>query len=193
MGYTLVLRPCIDAVPWNSLWPCTRPSRSSVRAAWGRSIARAIPGWTATWRSIFCQTQFVPDPERLARFRREAQLLASLNHPNIAAVYGLEEAQGYLSIALELVEGEGLEVRLARGRVATEEAIVSRGRSQRGWRPRTTRIVHRDLSQPRQLRQSAASILYSSRLIRAPSSSSASSVDFPTATHRRPEPRYRLT
>ena len=48
------------------------------------------------------------DPERLARFRREAQLLASLNHPNVAAIYGLEEAGGTPFLALELVEGEDL-------------------------------------------------------------------------------------
>jgi len=46
------------------------------------------------------------DPERLARFRREAQLLASLNHPRIAAIYGLEEAGGAEALVLELVEGE---------------------------------------------------------------------------------------
>ena len=88
----------------------------------------------------------VPDPERLARFRREAQLLASLNHPNIAAVYGLEEAQGHLAIALELVEGEGLEVRLARGRVATEEAIGIARQIAEGLEAAHERgIVHRDL------------------------------------------------
>ncbi len=88
----------------------------------------------------------VPDPERLARFRREAQLLASLNHPNIAAVYGLEEAQGHLAIALELVEGEGLEVRLARGRVAIEEAIGIARQIAEGLEAAHERgIVHRDL------------------------------------------------
>jgi serine/threonine protein kinase len=46
------------------------------------------------------------DPERLARFEREARLLASLNHPNIAAIYGLERADGVPFVALELVEGE---------------------------------------------------------------------------------------
>ncbi len=52
--------------------------------------------------------QFTRDPERLARFEREAKLLASLNHPNIAAIYGLEEADGVRFLALELVPGDPL-------------------------------------------------------------------------------------
>ena len=52
--------------------------------------------------------QFTKDPQRLARFEREAKLLASLNHPNIAAIYGLEEARGVRFFSLELVEGETL-------------------------------------------------------------------------------------
>ena len=55
------------------------------------------------------------DPERLGRFKREAHLLAALNHPSIAAIYGLEEADGKPFLALELVEGEDLKERLARG------------------------------------------------------------------------------
>ena len=51
---------------------------------------------------------FSQDPDRLARFQREAELLATLNHPNIAAVYGLENADGVTGIVLELVEGETL-------------------------------------------------------------------------------------
>ena len=51
---------------------------------------------------------FALDPDRLARFRREAQVLASLNHTNIAAIYGLEEADGVQALVLELVEGPTL-------------------------------------------------------------------------------------
>jgi len=51
---------------------------------------------------------FALDPDRLARFKREAQVLASLNHPNIAAIYGLEEADGIRALVLELVEGPTL-------------------------------------------------------------------------------------
>jgi serine/threonine protein kinase len=51
---------------------------------------------------------FALDPDRVSRFKREAQVLASLNHPNIAAIHGLEEADGILALVLELVEGEDL-------------------------------------------------------------------------------------
>src|SRR5262245_45788746 len=57
---------------------------------------------------------FTLDPERLARFKREAQLLAALNHPNLAGIYGLDEVDGQQFLALELVEGETLQARLAR-------------------------------------------------------------------------------
>ena len=60
---------------------------------------------------------FAGDAERLARFEREARLLASLNHPCIAAVYGLHECDGTRFLAMELVEGEDLSVRLSRGRL----------------------------------------------------------------------------
>jgi serine/threonine-protein kinase len=88
----------------------------------------------------------LPDRERLARFRREAQILASLNHPHIAAVYGLEEAEGQLAIGLELVEGECLDERLARGPVALEEAIAVMRQIAEGLEAAHERgIVHRDL------------------------------------------------
>ena len=58
---------------------------------------------------------FKLDPDRLARFRREAQVLASLNHPNIAAIYGLEESDGVKALVMELVEGPTLADRIASG------------------------------------------------------------------------------
>jgi serine/threonine protein kinase len=58
---------------------------------------------------------FARDSERLERFQREAEALAALNHPNIAAIYGLEESGGRRFLVLELVEGETLEQRLRRG------------------------------------------------------------------------------
>jgi serine/threonine-protein kinase len=66
---------------------------------------------------------FASDPERLSRFEREAKLVASLNHPNIAGIHGLEEADGRRYLALELVEGESLAERLARGPLPIGEAV----------------------------------------------------------------------
>jgi serine/threonine protein kinase len=66
---------------------------------------------------------FANDADRLARFTREAQTLASLNHPNIAAIHGLEEVDGVRALVMELVEGEDLSQRIARGAIPLEEAL----------------------------------------------------------------------
>ena len=66
---------------------------------------------------------FAADPDRLARFKREAQILASLNHPNIAAIYGIEEAEGTRAIVLELVEGPTLAERIRHGPIPLDEAL----------------------------------------------------------------------
>ena len=66
---------------------------------------------------------FVRDAERLARFTREAQTLASLNHPNIAQIHGLEESNGVRALVMELVEGEDLSQRIARGPIRIDEAL----------------------------------------------------------------------
>ena len=63
------------------------------------------------------------DHDRLARFQREAEVLASLNHPNIAAIYGLEESGGTTALVMELVEGEDLSQRIARGAIPLDEAL----------------------------------------------------------------------
>src|SRR5450432_2096704 len=66
---------------------------------------------------------FATDPDRLARFAREAQTLASLNHPHIAGIYGLEESGGVSALVMELVEGEDLSQRIARGAIPLDEAL----------------------------------------------------------------------
>src|SRR5262249_19868025 len=66
---------------------------------------------------------FASDPDRLARFRREAEILASLNHPNIAAIYGLEESDAVQALVMELVEGETLADRIARGPIPIDESM----------------------------------------------------------------------
>jgi serine/threonine-protein kinase len=64
------------------------------------------------------------DPERLARFEREAKVLASLDHGNIAAIYGLEEAAGQRLLVMQLVDGEDLSARIGRGRLEPDEAVA---------------------------------------------------------------------
>ena len=66
---------------------------------------------------------FATDPERLARFQREAEVLASLNHPHIAGILGLEESDGTKALVLELVEGETLADRIARGPIPVDDAL----------------------------------------------------------------------
>ena len=86
------------------------------------------------------------DSQRLARFRREAQLLAALNHPNIAAIYGLEEAEGKPFLALELVEGEDLRERLERGAVPVDEALeIAEQIAEALEEAHNNGIIHRDL------------------------------------------------
>jgi eukaryotic-like serine/threonine-protein kinase len=89
---------------------------------------------------------FASDAERLARFEREARVLASVNHPGIAAIYGLEEARGTRFLVLELVEGETLAERIAAGPVAPEEAFsYARQIAEALEAAHEKGIVHRDL------------------------------------------------
>ncbi len=89
---------------------------------------------------------FAQDKERVARFRREAQVVASLNHPNIAAIYGIEESDGVVGLALELVEGEDLAQRLTRGAIPVDEAIdIARQIAEGLEAAHEKGIVHRDL------------------------------------------------
>ncbi len=90
--------------------------------------------------------EFSRDPERLARFGREAKLLAALNHPNIASVYGFEEAEGFRFLVMELVEGESLKTRLDRGALSVDEAMESCRQVAEGLEAAHEKgVVHRDL------------------------------------------------
>jgi Tol biopolymer transport system component len=90
--------------------------------------------------------QFTRDPDRAARFDREARLLASLNHPNIAAVYGIEEADGVRGLVLELVEGETLAERVRRSPLPPAETIrIARQLCDALDAAHEKGIVHRDL------------------------------------------------
>jgi Tol biopolymer transport system component len=89
---------------------------------------------------------FVLNPERLARFQREAEVLASLNHANIAHIYGLERGDGITALAMELVSGETLAERIARGPIAIDEALgIARQIADALEAAHTRGIVHRDL------------------------------------------------
>ena len=89
---------------------------------------------------------FASDSERLARFEREARVLASLNHPNIAQVYGVEEAAGSRALVMEFVEGDDLAQRLARGPMPVADVIrVARQIAQALDAAHERGIIHRDL------------------------------------------------
>ena len=89
---------------------------------------------------------FSADPERLARFQREAEVLASLNHPNIAAIHGLEEADGIRALVLELVEGPTLADRIKRGPIPLDEALpIAKQIAEALEAAHEKGIIHRDL------------------------------------------------
>ena len=86
------------------------------------------------------------DPDRLARFQREAQVLASLNHPNIAHIYGLEDADGVHALVMELVEGEDSSQRIARGAIPLDEALpIAKQIAEALEAAHEQGIIHRDL------------------------------------------------
>src|SRR5437899_2639476 len=101
----------------------------------GRQVAiKVLPG------------AFAKDPERLGRFEREARLLAALNHPNIAAIHGLEEVEGVQYLVLELVPGQTLAQRLERGPLEVPEALgICRQIAEALEAAHEKGIVHRDL------------------------------------------------
>ena len=89
---------------------------------------------------------FATDADRLARFTREAQTLASLNHQHIAAIYGLEESGGVRALVMELVEGEDLSERIARGPIPVDEALpIARQIVDALEAAHEQGIIHRDL------------------------------------------------
>ncbi len=90
--------------------------------------------------------QFANDAERMARFEREAKVLASLNHPNIAHIYGLEDSGGVRALVMELVEGQTLAERIARGPIPLEETLsIAKQIAEALEYAHERGIVHRDL------------------------------------------------
>jgi serine/threonine-protein kinase len=91
-------------------------------------------------------TAFASDPERMARFQREAQVLASLNHPRIGAIYGFEDSNGVRALVMELIEGPTLADRIARGPIPIDEALpLAREIAEALEAAHDRGIVHRDL------------------------------------------------
>src|SRR5215472_3387516 len=89
---------------------------------------------------------FTNDPERVARFRREAQVLASLNHPHIAQIHGLEEVADTQFLVLELVDGETLDKRIARGPIPVDGALgIAKQIAEALEAAHEKGIIHRDL------------------------------------------------
>jgi eukaryotic-like serine/threonine-protein kinase len=89
---------------------------------------------------------FACDPDRLARFTREAQSLAALNHPNIAHIHGFEESGGVRAIVMELVEGDDLSQRIARGAIPLDEALsIAKQIAEALEAAHEHGVIHRDL------------------------------------------------
>jgi len=94
----------------------------------------------------FLPDAFTSDPESMARFEREAKLLASLNHPNIAGIYGLEQADGNRFLVLEYVEGETLQASLRKGALPLDEALELCRQIAEGLEAAHEKgVIHRDL------------------------------------------------
>ena len=89
---------------------------------------------------------FTADPDRLARFEREAKVLASLNHPNIGTIYGLEEAEGVKALVLELIEGPTLADRIKQGAIPVDEALpIAKQIAEALEAAHEAGVIHRDL------------------------------------------------
>ena len=124
----------------------TRFARCWASAGWVRCIAPAIRSLTGTWRLRSCRSAFASDGERLARFQREARLLASLNHPHIGGIHGFEDASGVPALVLELVEGDTLAERLEKGPIPVSEALhIARQIADALETAHEHGVVHRDL------------------------------------------------
>ena len=89
---------------------------------------------------------FTADPDRLARFEREAKVLASLNHPNIGAIYGLEKSGDTRALVLELIEGPTLADRIKRGPIPLDEALpIAKQIAEALEAAHEAGVIHRDL------------------------------------------------
>ena len=123
------------------------------------------------------------DPERVSRFRREAHLLASLNHPHIAAIYGFEHTNDFSFLVLELVEGEDLAERLSREALSTREALeIARQVADALEAAHEAGIVHRDLRVARSIQSAGRTRTTPSCISWRPARSSKSGAHLPAGT-----------
>ncbi len=97
--------------------------RRWARAGWARSITRAIRASTAPSRSKFCPTHLADRAELRERFEREANTIASLNHPHICTLYDTGHQDGIDFLVMEYLEGETLAQRLAKGPLPLEQVL----------------------------------------------------------------------
>jgi serine/threonine protein kinase len=126
--YIRLVRPKRHAKPADIILPISRDELTPGARLGAHEISSSLGsggmGEVYRWRDTRLNREvalkvlpdaFIADPDRLARFKREAQVLASLNHPNIATIYGFEEADGIQALVLELVDGPTLADRIAQG------------------------------------------------------------------------------
>ena len=142
-----LLSPCLRRQPHNnhvdlSLTPGTRLGPYEITAQIGVGGMGEVYRATDTNLARQVAIKVLPDSvaadaDRLARFDREAKTLASLNHPNIAAIYGLEKTSGITALVMELVEGPTLADRIAQGAIPSTKPSRSLGRLPRRSKPRT--------------------------------------------------------
>ena len=117
-----------------------------AKAAWGRCGARRTRRSAVKVAIKILPAAFAADPERLTRFEREAKTLASLNHPHIAAIYGFEKSSGIHALVMELVEGDDLSQRIARGAIPLDEALpMAKQIAEALEAAHEQGIIHRDL------------------------------------------------
>jgi eukaryotic-like serine/threonine-protein kinase len=134
-----------------ALTPGSRLGVDEITAALGEGGMGQV--WRATDTTLGRQVAikilpdaFAADPDRLARFEREAKTLASLNHPHIAAIHGFEKSSGMQALVMELVEGEDLSQRIARGAIPLDEALpIAKQIAEALEAAHEQGIIHRDL------------------------------------------------
>src|SRR5688572_16672596 len=136
---TMTLKPGARLGPYDITAPLGAGGMGEVYRATDTNLKRSVA-------IKVLPDSFANDADRLARFTREAQTLASLNHSNIAAIHGLEASHGVRALVMELVEGEDLSQRIARGVIPLDEALSIAGQIANALEAAHERgIIHRDL------------------------------------------------